>query len=127
MCFNILLQIWLGKHLKELYKTMNENVICITGVTLETSQKGWKSSVRVAIVYFSSVLSGSLLTTLICPDTANQGASCGVYGLLGATLGNQAYSLSINTQLQPRNQFCIRHKFNSQYAPMFEWLYLRCS
>ena len=57
---------------------------------MEANQKGWISSLRVAAIFFSGVIFGSLVVSLIEPQKSNQGASCGVYALIG---GNIAYIL----------------------------------
>ena len=64
-------------------------IIC-AGLLLEANQKGWISSLRVATIFFSGVIYGSLLVSLIEPQKSNQGASCGVYALIG---GHVAYIL----------------------------------
>lgn len=50
----------------------------ILGILLEMFQ-GWK---RIAIIYFSSILGGSLFITVLRPHIYAVGASAGVYGLL---------------------------------------------
>ena len=61
------------------YEHILVNVILmwLVGLSLEMSNTWW----RVATVYSLGVLSGSLLTTLIWPDTFLAGASGGVYAL----------------------------------------------
>ena len=66
-------------------------IIC-AGLLLEANQKGWISSLRVATIFFAGVIYGSLLVLLIEPQKSNQGASCGVYALIG---GHIAY-ISLN-------------------------------
>ena len=61
------------------YEHILVNVILmwLVGLSLEMSNTWW----RVATVYSLGVLSGSLLSTLIWPDTFLAGASGGVYAL----------------------------------------------
>ena len=62
----------------------------LVGVFLEMEQEGWQGSFRVAIVYFSGVLAGSLGTSLSDPDTYIAGASGGCYALIAAHLATLA-------------------------------------
>lgn len=50
----------------------------ILGVLLEIVHN-WK---RIAIIYLSSILGGSLFITILSPESYAVGASAGVYGLL---------------------------------------------
>ena len=58
----------------------------IVGVFLEMQQEGWMGSLRVAVVYMSGVVAGSLGTSLSDPHTFIAGASGGVYALIAAHL-----------------------------------------
>ena len=58
----------------------------IVGVFLEMEQEGWVGSLRVAAVYLSGVVAGSLGTSLTSPKTYVAGASGGVYALIAAHL-----------------------------------------
>ena len=62
----------------------------IVGVFLEMEQEGWVGSVRVAAVYLSGVLAGSLGTSLSDPYTYIAGASGGCYALIAAHLATMA-------------------------------------
>lgn len=54
------------------------------GIPLELIHKGW----RVAIVYLSGVVSGSLVASISDPQSYLAGASGGVYALISAHLAN---------------------------------------
>ena len=56
---------------------VNVLLMWLVGLSLEMSNTWW----RVATVYLLGVLSSSLLTSLIWPDTFLAGASGGVYAL----------------------------------------------
>jgi len=60
------------------------------GVFLEMSQEGWKGSLKVAVIYLSGVIAGSLGTSLADPYTYIAGASAGVYALISAHLATLA-------------------------------------
>ena len=54
---------------------------------MEIGQPGWMGSLRVAILYFSGVLLGSVGASCIQPNMFLVGASAGVYALITAHLG----------------------------------------
>ena len=56
---------------------VNVLLMWLVGLSLEMSNAWW----RVATVYLLGILSGSLLNSLISPDTFLAGASGGVYAL----------------------------------------------
>ena len=61
------------------------------GIPLEMGQPGWSGSLRVAGLYMSGVLLGSVGASCIQPSMFLVGASAGVYSLIAAHLGK--YSL----------------------------------
>ena len=63
--------------------TFNILVQLVLGIPLEMVHRAW----RVAVVYLSGVLAGSLWTSLIKPEVFLSGASGGVYALITAHLG----------------------------------------
>ena len=63
--------------------TFNILVQLVLGIPLEMVHNAW----RVAVVYLSGVLAGSLWTSLIKPEVFLSGASGGVYALITAHLG----------------------------------------
>ena len=60
---------------------------------MEIGQPGWMGSLRVAILYFSGVLLGSVGASCIQPNMFLVGASAGVYALITAHLGNFLYGI----------------------------------
>ena len=85
------------------------------GLILEANQKGWKSSLRVAAIFFSGVIFGSLMFSLMEPEKSNQGSSCGVYALIG---GNIAYIL-LNVKKEMGSLHTVAKKFwNPFQVPM---------
>ena len=60
---------------------------------MEIGQPGWMGSLRVAILYFSGVLLGSVGASCIQPNMFLVGASAGVYALITAHLGNLLYGI----------------------------------
>ena len=78
------------------YKNKNvlfdkDNYCLFTGIPLEMGQPGWSGSLRVAGLYMSGVLLGSVGASCIQPSMFLVGASAGVYSLIAAHLGK--YSL----------------------------------
>ena len=67
---------------------------------MEIGQPGWTGSLRVAALYFSGVLLGSVGASCIQPDMFLVGASAGVYALITAHLGVfvQLYFCLINSK-----------------------------
>ena len=63
--------------------TFNILVQLVLGIPLEMVHRAW----RVAVVYLSGVLAGSLWTSLIKPEVFLLGASGGGYALITAHLG----------------------------------------
>ena len=61
--------------------------ILFLGIPLEIGQPGWLGSLRVAALYFSGVLLGSVGASCIQPNMFLVGASAGVYALITAHLG----------------------------------------
>ena len=63
---------------------------CMVGITLEMSQPGWTGKGRVALVYFSGILLGSLGGSLTnCTAIRfHAGSSAGVYALIAAYLAS---------------------------------------
>lgn len=62
----------------------------LVGVFLEMEQEGWLGSLRIAAVYLSGVIAGSLGTSITDPLTYVAGASGGVYALIAAHLATLA-------------------------------------
>eukprot|EP00095_Tigriopus_kingsejongensis_P010040 snap_masked-scaffold231_size243715-processed-gene-1.20 protein:Tk10040 transcript:snap_masked-scaffold231_size243715-processed-gene-1.20-mRNA-1 annotation:"rhomboid-related protein 3" len=58
----------------------------VVGIPLEMSQLGWIGGMRVACLYISGVLLGSLGASVFQPDNYLLGASAGVYALIAAHL-----------------------------------------
>lgn len=59
----------------------------MAGIPLEMSQLGWYGSFRVALLYLSGVILGSLGASIAQPTKYLLGASAGVYALIAAHLG----------------------------------------
>ena len=68
------------------------NYFLFAGIPLEMGQPGWSGSLRVAGLYMSGVLLGSVGASCIQPKMFLVGASAGVYSLIAAHLGT--YSLN---------------------------------
>ena len=74
----------------------------IVGVFLEMEQEGWMGSLRVAAVYLSGVLAGSLGTSISEPNTYVAGASGGVYALIAAHLATLALNWKEDSSVRIR-------------------------
>ena len=57
-----------------------------TGLPLEMSQKGWIGSAKVALVFFSGVILGSMGSG-VSEKTLIEGSSAGTYALISAHMG----------------------------------------
>ena len=57
-----------------------------TGLPLEMSQKGWKGSTKVALVFFSGVILGSMGSG-VSEKTRIEGSSAGTCALIAAHIG----------------------------------------
>ena len=68
-------------------KRIHGERILFLGIPLEIGQPGWLGSLRVAALYFSGVLLGSVGASCIQPNMFLVGASAGVYALIAAHLG----------------------------------------
>ncbi len=68
--------------------TFNCLMQLLVGIPIEMSQLGWLGSFRVALLYLSGVLLGSLGASVAEPNKYMLGSSAGVYALIAAHLGN---------------------------------------
>ena len=57
-----------------------------TGLPLEMSQKGWIGSAKVALVFFSGVILGSMGSG-VSEKNLIEGSSAGTYALISAHMG----------------------------------------
>ena len=73
-------------HIGISHLVFNMTMQIMVGVFLEMEQSGWIGSLRIAAVYMSGVISGSLGQSLTQPRIYIAGASGGVYALIAAHL-----------------------------------------
>ena len=64
-----------------------------TGLPLEMSQKGWIGSAKVALVFFSGVILGSMGSG-VSEKTLIEGSSAGTYALISAHIGTKCWMFS---------------------------------
>ena len=72
----------------------------LVGVFLEMEQVGWKGSFKVALVYMSGVIAGSLGQSLTEPGIYIAGASGGVYSLIAAHLSTLVLNWNEDNEIQ---------------------------
>ena len=70
------------------------------GVFLEMEQSGWKGSFKVALVYMSGVISGSIGQSLTEPGIYVAGCSGGVYALIAAHLSTLVLNWKEDNDIQ---------------------------
>ena len=72
----------------------------LVGVFLEMEQEGWKGSFKIALVYMSGVIAGSLGQSLTEPGIYIAGASGGVYALIAAHLSTLVLNWNEDDEIQ---------------------------
>lgn len=75
---------------------MNLIVLLLLGIPLEMVHKSW----RILLIFFSGVLAGSLLSSLMDPYIKLGGASGGVYAIITAHISTLILVISRANQFQ---------------------------